>query len=146
MAKTIQVGAVGFAARSLARLGGLPLAQCYELVEPIQQRKPRLTWMPQTGAVLIFFGWLVFGRIDHASDNLFKAIGSILWNYGIAAALALLVGMGLPSLLLRREVRHHLFAPACFWCGYSLRGLVVEDAAIRCPECGCVSPVARQPP
>ena len=60
---------------------------------------------------------------------------------GVAIALAVVAGALVPRALLRRSVLHHLYSPACFWCGYSLRGLPRHGADVLCPECGRHSPV-----
>lgn len=42
----------------------------------------------------------------------------------------------------RDEIARCLEAPACFWCGYDLRGAFDRhrDGALACPECGRIDP------
>ena len=64
---------------------------------------------------------------------------------GAAISLALISGVSLRRFLLRRQFRDHLSTPACFWCGYLLKGLERDGSSIQCPECGRHSRVGRWP-
>ena len=141
--------------RALAELTGLPLADCSELVDAIYKRRPALKWTPGISAILTFLGWMfAFGRVTDALEGtswdvlallrqlgVLGVLGALMLGYGIAITLALVVGTIIPRAILRRQLLHHLYSPACFWCGYSLCGLQRRNAAIHCPECGQLSPV-----
>jgi hypothetical protein len=114
-----------------------------------------LKWIPAIAPTFAFLGWMfVFGRVSDALDDTpwvlagFHQLGivgiifAILSGYGIGILLALLAGLWLPRYVWRRHLRHFLYSPACFWCGYSLKRLQVIERTIRCPECGQSSPVA----
>ena len=62
---------------------------------------------------------------------------------GVPVFLGIISGVALRRFLLRRQFRYHLFTPACFWCGYSLKGLERDGSSIKCPECGQRSRIGR---
>ena len=147
-----------YAVNTLSKLSGLSSGQCAELVGAVYARKRHYKWIPEVTAALAFLGWMfVFGRTTDALENtdwdLLASLGkfgiggfaiTLLLGYGVALALAFLLGRVVPRAVMRRELKNYLCSPACFFCGYSLRGLDVQRSAIRCPECGKTSPVARQ--
>ena len=157
MAKTTESGASGHAAGVLSELSGWPVVDCSGLVQALEARSPRVQWIQGLGPLLAFFAWMViFGRATDALEGTrwdvlgfleeqgplgFLAV--ILLGFGVAVTLAVLVGTVIPRALLRRQVRYHLYSPACFWCGYSQRGLEISNDSICCPECGRRSPVRR---
>lgn len=145
----------------LARLTGLSEAESRQLIGAIEKRKPIVRWVPSVAAFVGIVAWMVFFGIgtDFLEQTRFDLLGflnrqgilghivALSLGVGIGVILASVAGMSLRRLLLRRQIQHHLFSPACFWCGYSLTGLDHEGSDIRCPECGKASPVAlRKPP
>ncbi|MCH8165001.1 MAG: hypothetical protein IH889_05270 [Planctomycetes bacterium] len=145
----------------LARLTRLSEAESRQLIGAIDKRKPTVRWGPSVTAGAVFFAWMVFfgTGTDFLEQTRFDVLGflhrhgilgfivALLLGFGIGIILATVVGVSLRRLLLRRQIQHHLFSPACFWCGYSLAGLNHADQSVRCPECGKASPVAlREPP
>ncbi len=135
--------------RALSELTGLPAAQSAKLVDAIYARKPGLKWLSASGATLACFGWIsMFGWITDALEDTRWDIlafppGALLLGYGVAISLAVVVGGLIPRAVMRRQLFHHLCSPACFWCGYSLRGLQRHNETVDCPECGKPSPVRR---
>ena len=112
---------------------------------------------PSIVSLLAAFGWMIlFGRgSDALEDTAWDILGllhdlgflgfimALLLGFGVAIALALISGEALRRFLLRRQFCFHLFTPACFWCGYLLKGLVRDGDYIRCPECGQRSRLGR---
>ncbi len=149
MANILQFGSPRRSVRALSELTGLPEAQSAKLVDAIYARKPGLKWLSPSGAILAFLGWMsMFGWITDALegtrwDILAFPEGALLLGYGVAISLAVVVGGLIPRAVMRRQLLHHLCSPACFWCGYSLKGLQRHNATIDCPECGKPSPVRR---
>ena len=150
---------MSYAATTLSKLSGLSLGQCGKLANAIGRRNRALNWLPALVALAGFWGWMIaFGRGTDALEGtkwdvlaFLKDLGlglipSLVVGYGIAITLAVIAGSAVHRAILRRVIRHHLYSPACFWCGYSLVGLEVCNAAIQCPECGKVSPVASSTP
>jgi len=96
----------------------------------------------------------LFGRVTDALEGtrwdilawltqsgVLGSVGALVLGYGVAITLALVISVLIPRAVLRRELFRHLYSPACFWCGHSLRGLRRINGRIRCPECGRQSPV-----
>ncbi len=142
-----------YAVDILSKLSGLSPGQCAKLVDAVYTRKPHYKWLPEAAAGLAFLGWMiVFGWTTDALEKTdwdpFGRLGiarlavMLLLGYGVAIALAVVFGRLIPRVVMRRELKNCLCSPACFFCGYSLRGLDVQLSAIRCPECGKTSPVA----
>ncbi len=146
---------------SLARLAGISEAESRQLIGAIEKRKPIVRWVPSVAAFVVMVAWMAFFGIgtDFLEQTRFDLPGflhrqgilghivALSLGVGIAITLGTVVGVSLRRLLLRRQIQHHLFSPACFWCGYSLAGLNHADQSVRCPECGKASPVAlRKPP
>lgn len=137
-----------YGARTLSKLSSLSEAECAELVEAVYARGPVLKWGPPIAGLIAFLGWMfLFGRgtdvLENTRWDVLAVPGlGILLGYGVAIPLAFVVATVVPRVVLRRALCHCLFSPACFWCGYSLRGLETHDSRIRCPECGRLSPVA----
>ena len=151
MANILQFGSPRRSVRALSELTGLPEAQSAKLVDAIYARKPGLKWLSASGATLAFLGWMsMFGWITDALEGTRWDIlalffpGALLLLYGVAISLALVVGGLIARAVMRRHLFHHLYSPACFWCGYSLRGLQRHNATVDCPECGKPSPVRRR--
>ncbi len=131
--------------------------ECRELVNAIDKRKLMVRTAPSIVSVLACFGWMMlFGHgtdaleetawdiLGFANDAGFLGIMMvILLGGGVAIALAVVSGLALRRFLLRRQFRYHLFTPACFWCGYSLKGLERDGSSIKCPECGQRSRIGR---
>ncbi len=131
--------------------------ECRELVNAIDKRKLMVRTAPSIVSVLAFFGWMML--FGHGGDALEETAWDIfgffhdagflgimmviLLGGGVAIALAVVSGLALRGFLLRRQFRYHLFTPACFWCGYSLKGLERDGSFIRCPECGQRSRIGR---
>ncbi len=155
MAKTSSFWASSRAVTALCELTGQSPAQCADLIGAVVSRKPMIRWIVPIAPSVLLLGWMfLFGRSTDllegtrwdiiASVKEYGALGVvvlILLGYGVAIALAVVAGTLVPRALLRRSVLHHLYSPACFWCGYSLRGLPRHGADVLCPECGRHSPV-----
>jgi len=134
---------------------GLPQDVCFELVRALYARMPAVKWILPVGAPLAFFGWmLLFGRVTDVLEGtrwdllamlheggIVGGVAVASLGFGVGITLALLIGGLAPHLMLQRAVRHHLHAPACFWCGQLLRGVPPQGALVACPECGKASPV-----
>ena len=156
MPKPKQSSLPAYAVRTLSRRSGLPHAECLGLVDGVLKRRPLLKWVPPIAAVLAFCGWMfVFGRTTDILENtrldllaflhrlgLLGYVIMFLLGIGFAFALAIIAGTVIPRSVLRHELSRCLSLPACFRCGYLLRGLEVRNSRIRCPECGGSSPVA----
>jgi hypothetical protein len=147
-----------YGATILSKLSGLPIEHSAELVNAVHKRKPALKWLPSLAAPAAL-GWMfIFGRVTDVLEGTrwdvlafldkqgpLGIAGILGLGFGIAIALGFVAGFAVPRAILRRLIRHHLYSPACFWCGYSLVALEAHEAAIRCPECGKYSPVSRLP-
>jgi len=141
----------------LAKRFGIDEAECLSLIDAIDKRKLTVRTAPSIVSVLASFGWMIlFGRGGDALEEtawdifgFFHDAGflglmmALLLGFGVAIALAVGSGVSLRRFLLRRQFRYHLFTPACFWCGYLLKGLEREGDFTRCPECGRRSRVGR---
>ena len=124
--------------------------ECRKLINAIDTRKLMVRTAPSIVSVLACFGWMML--FGHGTDALMETAWDILGftndagflgvmlvlllGGGVAIALAVVSGLALRRLLPRRQFRYHLFNPACFWCGYSLKGLERDGSSIKCPECG----------
>ncbi len=131
--------------------------ECRELINAIDTRKLMVRIAPSIVSVLACFGWMMLFRhgtdalaetawdfLGFANDAGFLGIMMVLLlDGGVAIALAVVSGLALRRFLLRRQFRYHLFTPACFWCGYSLKGLERDSSSIKCPECGQRSRIGR---
>ena len=143
------------AVRALCELTGLPPGQCSDLVGAVYARKPGVKWIAPVAGPIAFLGWMfMFGRVTDALEGtrwdilalltqsgILGSAGALMLGYGIAITLAIVISVLIPPAVLRRALFRHLYSPACFWCGYSLRGLRRINGSIRCPECGRQSPV-----
>ena len=142
----------------LAKRFGIDEAECQSLIDVIDKRKRMAGAAPSIVAFLVFWAWMIlFGRgTDALEDTAWDILGllhdlgflgfiimALLLGFGVAIALALISGVALRRFLLRTQFHYHLFTPACFWCGYLLKGLERDDDFIRCPECGRRSRVGR---
>ncbi len=131
--------------------------KCRSLIDTIYKRNATVSNAPPIVSALAFFGWMILfwlgtdaleetawdilGFASHA--RFLGSIMALLLGYGVAIALALISGVALRRFLLRRQFRFHLFTPACFWCGYLLKGLERDGSSIKCPECGQRSRIGR---
>ncbi|MHC4108282.1 MAG: hypothetical protein ACYSTY_09390 [Planctomycetota bacterium] len=145
MAKRKPFDVPAYGARTLSTLSGVPETECAELVKAVYARRPVLKWGPPIACPIAFLGWMfLFGRVTDVLEktrwDVLALPGGALLGYPIAITLALVVATVVPRAVLRRALRHCLYSPACFWCGYSLRGLEIHESRIRCPECGKFSP------
>ena len=141
----------------LAKRFGIDEAECRSLIDAIDKRKLTVRTAPSIASLLAGFGWMIlFGRGGDALEEtawdifgFFHDAGflgfmmALLLGFGVAIALAVSSGVSLWRFLLRRQFRYHLLTPACFWCGYSLKGLERDGDFIRCPECGQRSRIGR---
>jgi len=141
----------------LTKRFGIDEAECLSLIDAIDKRKRMAGTAPSIVAFLLFWAWMIlFGRGTDALEetqwdilSLLRDLGfigfvlSFLLGLGVAISLAIVSGVSLRRFLLRRQFRYHLFTPACFWCGYLLKGLEREGDFTRCPECGRRSRVGR---
>ncbi len=142
------------AVRALCELTGLSQTDCADLIRAVAARRPLLQWISPVAMPLAGIGWIfLFGRITDllegtrwdilaflAGHGIVGIAVALLLGYGVAFALAVVAGTLAPAAL-RRALFHHLYSPACFWCGYSLRELPRPDSFVLCPECGRRSPV-----
>ena len=141
----------------LAKRFDIHEVECREIVNAIDKRKLMVRTAPSIVSVLACFGWMMlFGHGTHAleetawdilgfaNDAGFLGVMMVLsLGGGVAIALAVVSGLALRRFLLGRQFRYHLFTPACFWCGYSLKGLDRDGSSIKCPECGQRSRIGR---
>ena len=124
--------------------------ECQGLIKAIYKRKKFKSAMPSIVGLIVFFAWMVlFGRGTDALEGTRWDILSFLIDIGpVGILLAIFSGLGIGSLLaastaialrrrfLSQQFHYHLFTPACFWCGYSLKGHDCDANYIKCPECG----------
>ncbi len=141
----------------LAKRFGIDEAECRSLIDAIDKRKRMSGAAPSIVGFLVFWAWMIlFGRGGDALEEtawdifgFFHDAGflgfmmALLLGFGVAITLAVVSGLALRRFLLWRQFRCHLFAPACFWCGYLLKGLERDDSSIQCPECGRRSRIGR---
>jgi hypothetical protein len=141
----------------LAKRFGIGEAECRSLIDAINKRKWMVRNAPSTVGGFAFFGWMIlFGRgTDVLEGTAWDILGfahdagflgfmmALLLGFGVAITLAVVSGLAVRRLLLRKQFRYHLFTPACFWCGYLLKGLECDGSSIQCPECGRHSRVGR---
>ena len=134
----------------LAKHFGIEKHECQKLIKVIKKRKRSidiksgLVFLSVSCAWMIFFGrgtdaleGTRFDILNYLNDS--GPIGVILvllLGIGTAIFLAVITAVALERRLLYRQFHYHLFTPACFWCGYSLKGLENENNYIKCPECG----------
>lgn len=124
--------------------------ECQGLIKAIDKRKQFKSAIPSIVGLIVIFAWMVlFGRGTDALEGTRWDILSFLIDIGpVGILLAIFSGLGIGTLLaastaialrrrfLSQQFHYHLFTPACFWCGYSLKGLENENNYIKCPECG----------
>ncbi len=141
----------------LAKRFGMNEVECRSLIDAIDKRKWMVRDVPSIVGVLGSFGWMMlFGHgTDALEDTAWDILGllhdlgflgfimALFLGFGVAIALAVVSGVTLRRFLLRKQFRYHLFTPACFWCGYLLKGLERDGDFIQCPECGRPSRVGR---
>ncbi len=141
----------------LAKRFDIDEAECRDLINVIDKRKPMAGAAPPiVGFVVCWAGIILYGRGTDALEGtqwdilpLLRDLGFIgfilrfVLGLGVPVFLALISGVALRRLLLHRQFRYHLFAPACFWCGYSLKGHKRVSSFIKCPECGKRSRISR---
>ncbi len=141
----------------LAKRFDIDEVDCREFVNAIDKRKLIVRTAPSIVSVLACFGWMMlFGHgtdaleetawdiLGFANDAGFLGIMMVLLlDGGVAIALAVVSGRALRRFLLRRQFRYLLFAPACFRCGYSLKGHKRVSSFVKCPECGQRSRIGR---
>ncbi len=141
----------------LAKRFDIDEAECRSLIDAIDKRKWMVHNAPSIVGGLAFFGWMIlFGRggdaLEETAWDIFGFfhdagflgfIMALLLGFGVAIALIVVLEVALRRFLLRRQFRYHLFTPACFWCGYSLKGLERYSSSIKCPECGQRSRIGR---
>ena len=162
-ARSVEPDAMGFrhvhSHHGLAKRFGIDEAECRSLIDAIDKRKLTVRTAPSIVSVLASFGWMIlFGRGGDALEEtawdifgFFHDAGflgfmmALLLGFGVAIALAVSSGVSLRRFLLRKQFHYDLFTPACFWCGYLLKGLEREGDFIQCPECGRRSRVGRSP-
>ncbi|MEE9129968.1 MAG: hypothetical protein V3T84_08100 [Phycisphaerales bacterium] len=134
----------------LAKRFGIDEAECRSLIDAIDNRRWMVRTAPSIVSVLASFGWMMlFGHgTDALEETVWDILGfandagflgfmmALLLGFGVAITLAVVSGLALRRYLLRRQFCFHLFAPACFWCGYLLKGLGRDGDFIQCPECG----------
>ena len=141
----------------LAKRFDIDEAECRSLIDAIDKRKRMVRTAPSIVSLLAAFGWMMlFGYgTDALAETAWDFLGFandagllgimmvLLFDGGVAIALAVVSGLALRRFLLRRQFRYHLFTPACFWCGYLLKGLERDGSSIQCPECGRRSRIGR---
>ena len=141
----------------LAKRFDIDEAECRRLIDAIDKRKRMVRTAPSIVSLLAAFGWMMLFRpgTDALAETAWDFLGFandagllgimmvLLLDGGVAIALAVVSGLALRRFLLRRQFRYHLFTPACFWCGYLLKGLERDGDFIRCPECGQRSRIGR---
>ncbi len=141
----------------LAERFGIDEVECRSLIDAIDKRQRIASSAPSVVGLIVSGGWIMFfGRGTDALEktrwdilSLLRDLGflgfvlGILLGLGAAIFLGLVSGVALRRFLLRKQFRYHLFTPACFWCGYLLKGLERDGSAIQCPECGGRSRVGR---
>ena len=134
----------------LAKHFGIEKDECHKLIKVIRKRKRSIDIKSGLVSLSVFWAWMIFfGRgtdalegtrfdiLNYLLDS--GPIGVILvlfLGFGIAIILATITNIMLSKRLLMQQFNYHLFTPACFWCGYSLKGLDNENNYIKCPECG----------
>jgi hypothetical protein len=137
----------------------LASVHCHEMVDAMLRRKPFIVWTPSIAGCCLFGIWMiVFGKGTNALEgtrwdimNWIHARGvvgillAVLMGYGVAITLGILSSILIRRSLMRRAIRYHVNAPACFWCGYSLVGLpcLSNTNIVPCPECGNNSAIAQ---
>jgi len=155
MAKFNSFRAPNRAVKALCELTGLSPTDCADLIRAVAARRLLTRWISPIAAPLVALGWIfLFGRITDllegtrwdilaylARHGIVGIAIALLLGYGVAFALAIVAGTLAPNAALRRALFYHLYSPACFWCGYSLRELPRQDSSVLCPECGRHSPV-----
>ncbi len=141
----------------LAKRFDIDEAECRRLIDAIDKRKWMVRTAPSIVSLLAAFGWMMlFGYGGDALEEtawdifgFFHDAGflglmmALLLGFGVAIALIVVLEVALRRFLLRRQFRYHLSTPACFWCGYSLKGHERVSSFIRCPECGQRSRIGR---
>ena len=139
-----------FSHHGLAERFGIDEAECRSLIDAIDKRRLILATVPTiVGLIVYWAGVELYGRGTDALEEtpwdilpLLRDLGFIgfilrfVLGLGVPVFLGIISGVTLRRFLLRRQFRYHLFTPACFWCGYSLKGLERDGTSIRCPECG----------
>ncbi len=141
----------------LAKRFDIDEVECRRLIDAIDKRRPMLAVVPTiVGLIVYWAGIELYGRGTDVLEEtqwdilpLVRHLGfggfilKILLSLGVAISLGIISGVALRRFLLRRQFRYHLFTPACFWCGYSLKGLERDGSFIKCPECGHRSRIGR---
>lgn len=136
--------------RVLSKQFGIDKYECQKLIKVIDKRMRWKKEVAYTIGSINFAIWMfIFGLGTQALEGTRWDIFKFLEGLGfIGIILAILLGFGtaiflgtITSIILRRrflkkQFQDHLFTPACFWCGYSLKGLENENNYIKCPECG----------
>ena len=124
--------------------------ECQGLIKAIDKRKQFKSAIPSIVGLIVIFAWMVlYGRGTDALEGTRWDILSFLFDIGpVGIILAIFSGLGIGTLLaastaialrrrfLSQQFNYHLFTPACFWCGYSLKGHDCDGNYIKCPECG----------
>ena len=141
----------------LAKRFGIDEAECRSLIDAIDKRRLILATVPTiVGLIVYWAGVELYGRGTDALEGtqwdilpLLRDLGFIgfilrfVLGLGVPVFLGLISGVALRRFLLRKQFRYHLSTPACFWCGYLLKGLERDGRSIQCPECGRRSRVGR---
>jgi len=131
--------------------------ECRSLVKAIDKRNKKLNGIPFVIGVIVLWTWVYLWAISTnvLKDTNFNIIGflgdkgvigiilAFLIGFGGATFWGLIVVLAIRHRLLQKQFQYHLFTPACFWCGYSLKGLESESNYIKCPECGERSRIGR---
>ena len=141
----------------LAKQFNIDKSQCQKLIKIIRKRKRHIIVISSLIGVIAFVIWMaIFISITSVLEGTSWDILEILGNLGaIGFVLGMFSGLGLALILsqvsevairrhlLRRQFQYHLLTPACFWCGYVLKGLECKDHYVKCPECGERSRICR---
>ena len=110
----------------LAKRFGIDKDECQGLIKAIDKRKQFKSAIPSIVGLIVIFAWMV----------LYGIILAIFSGLGIGTLLAASTAIALRRRFLSQQFHYHLFTPACFWCGYSLKGHDCDGNYIKCPECG----------
>ena len=134
----------------LAKRFGIDKYECQTLIKIIDKHN---RWKKEVSSIagsIVFIIWMFFFGIgtDALEGTRWDILGFlfdigpvgyilvILLGFGIAIFLGTFTSIILRRRFLKKQFQDHLFTPACFWCGYSLKGLESESNYTKCPECG----------
>lgn len=134
----------------LAKQFNIDKSQCQKLIKVIRKRKRHIIVISSLVGVIAFVIWMaifisITSVLEGTSWDILKLLGNlgvlgIIFGFfsglGIALILSQISEVAVRRNLLIRQFNYHLLTPACFWCGYILKGLECEDRYIKCPECG----------